>query len=171
MYTFLQGRQLIDVLCGEFYNMAAGFDEVRIYLHNNRLFRIIISIIIDYSALLFVFVKVSVLRAKKMLQSALLMNLESRTISFEDIGRYFPQFIDAFNCEDYKFKRQVLGHNKRYSAQDLCDKIGTKNLDECICIDILLITDAVSCDDVKRLGEKMLLDRPISVATLGICIN
>ncbi|XP_011408622.2 PREDICTED: mitochondrial-processing peptidase subunit alpha-like, partial [Amphimedon queenslandica] len=70
-------RKLVEVLCQQFYNMTQSPNPI------------------------------AVARAKKQLQSTLLMNLESRLINFEDIGR------------------QVLAHSKRLSAKQICDKIGT----------------------------------------------
>jgi processing peptidase subunit alpha len=71
-----QTRDLVSVLCHQFYQMTKPVHQTALS------------------------------RAKKQLQSTLLMNLESRSISLEDIGR------------------QVLAHNKRVSAAELCDKIG-----------------------------------------------
>lgn len=79
--------------------------------------------------------EVEVARAKKQLQSMLMMNLESRVIVFEDIGR------------------QVLGLNKRKSAQELFQSI-----------------ENVSVDDIKRVSSRMLATKP-SVAALGNLAN
>lgn len=54
----MQTRDLVEVLCKQFYEMTRPANPV------------------------------AVARAKKQLQSTLLMNLESRAINFEDIGRY-----------------------------------------------------------------------------------
>lgn len=75
--------------------------------------------------------EVEVARAKKQLQSMLMMNLESRVVVFEDIGR------------------QVIGLNKRKSAQELYESI-----------------ENVTMDDIKRVSARMLASKP-SVAALG----
>jgi len=51
-------------------------------------------------------VKIELSRAKKQLQSMLMMNLEARPIIFEDVGR------------------QVLSTGHRKSPQELCQMIG-----------------------------------------------
>ena len=53
-------------------------------------------------------IKVELSRAKKQLQSMLMMNLEARPVVFEDIGR------------------QVLATNERKEPQEFCQMIGEK---------------------------------------------
>lgn len=52
-------------------------------------------------------VQVSLLRAKEQLKSAMMMNLESKAVVFEDIGR------------------QLLGQGFKLSPDQLAEKIGT----------------------------------------------
>lgn len=52
------------------------------------------------------FLQTELSRAKTQLQSMLLMNLESRPVIFEDVGR------------------QVLSNNERFSAQHYYEQIG-----------------------------------------------
>ena len=79
--------------------------------------------------------QVAVKRAKTQLKSAMMMNLESRFITCEDIGRSASHTEDdalslsisssvLYVCVLY---RQVLGQNVKYSTDELMEKIGEYN--------------------------------------------
>ena len=54
----------------------------------------------------FFVLQVALSRAKEQLKSAMMMNLESKAVVFEDIGR------------------QLLGQDFKMSPEELCEKIG-----------------------------------------------
>lgn len=96
---------MVEIITREFIQMAGNAGEVKITtgkIHLNFLIVITVSNVIFYVS---PDVQMELERAKTQLKSMLMMNLESRPVIFEDVGR------------------QVLSTGKRKLPHELCDLI------------------------------------------------
>lgn len=69
------------------------------------------------------FFQTDIQRAKKQLESALMMNMESRVVNFEDLGRFVNAILQHI-CHMINCNRQVLATGTRMSTEELCKRIG-----------------------------------------------
>ena len=141
LYLSPQARELTEVLCTEFIGMTREPEQVRAgKFFNSRQSGGTNLDQVHGLCTCVCCVQRAVERAKMQLKSAMMMNLESRFILCEDIGRslyhlYSISHILPINIWDGvtysaifasspSVCRQVLGQNVKYTVEELVDKIG-----------------------------------------------
>lgn len=109
-YIHPQVREMVEIITREFIQMAGSAGEVvdvSLWEQSTRTSALLIIVLFfkPFSWFLFLYIQMELERAKTQLKSMLMMNLESRPVIFEDVGR------------------QVLSTGKRKLPHELCDLI------------------------------------------------
>ena len=97
----------------------------------------------------------------------LMMNLESRTVVFEDIGRYRRSMATFLLYADCRLScRQILATGKRRSPEELCDRIGELLSGFPLHTRSLIFLESVTSSDIQMACQKMMTQSP-AVAAFG----